>query len=210
LAYLVTDANRFAGLGQEWFWTEVFHLPESKHWYIEHAETVSIHRKRERLSFEKLAKIYGVSKPTIAAAVKHYLETHPGVKDEVRLGTGGSRRRHDVEPIADEVRRLWWVEHWSKLMLARKFECSETTINRALKVAYGRTGEPVPSNDDRRQHQLREARRMLEAGYDLEGMADGLHVSGNQVRVLLKESFAAEGKSMPDLRRRENKPRTSG
>lgn len=149
--------------------------------------------------------MFGVSKPTIAHANRYYLETHPGAKDEVNLSAGGSRKKRlDVRPIAQEVRSLWWDEHRSKLRLTRKYGCAETTINRALKVAYADTGEQVPSTEDRRQQQIAVGRKMLDDGHGLEEIANALDVAGFTAHNYLKQSFETEGKSMPDLRRREN------
>jgi hypothetical protein len=204
LGYFATATERFAGVDDSFFWVDTFQVPDAPvPWYIKNAEVVFTLRQKEMLSYDGLVGKFGKSKPTMMAACKHYLKTHPGAVDNVKLSAGGSRRKRiDVRPIADEVRRLWWDEGSSKLDLADKYHCPSTAIDRALTVAYAKTGEKVPTEEQRRQYRRGLARKLLLDGEYLEEIARTLHASEVTVRTLLKESFAADGKPMPDLRRR--------
>ncbi len=207
LADFAADPNRFSGLGDEWFWIDIFQVPGPRvPWYVEHAEAVFKRRQEKKLSYDELAREFGTSKPTAMAAVRHFLETHPEAVDAVELSAGGSRRkRMDVAPIADEVRKLWWDDNWSKQQLGVKYSCATTTIDRALAKAYAKTGEKVPTEEEHRQHKIDQARKLHDDRTQLADIARVLRMSDVCVRRLLRESFAAQGQPMPDLRRRKSK-----
>jgi hypothetical protein len=204
LNYYATDPKRFAGLGERFFWTDTFQIPAKElPWYKEHAEEVFSLRQAQKLSYESLSRVFKKSDPTMRAACVYYLDTHPGAVDEVKLLAGNSgTKRIDVGPIADEVRKLWWEDGWSKLQLAVKFNVAATTIDRALKLAYAKTGEKVPTKEERQQYQMQRAHGLLDAGESVDNIARILHTSDVTVRKLLRKSFAAKGLPIPDLRRR--------
>jgi DNA invertase Pin-like site-specific DNA recombinase len=200
-AEFAADPNRFSGLSEDWFWTDTFQIPVKKSWAEEHAEAVFRRRQEARLSFAKLAKEFGVTPPTIRSAIDAYLADHPELKDEVDLPRGGKRPpRFNIEEFAGEARALW-KSGWSKLRLAEKYGCSTPVIDKALKLAYEQDGMPMPKDRDRRKVRIASARKMLESGKPLEDIAGDLGVSDATARKYLKESFAAEGKEMPDLQR---------
>jgi len=60
----------------------------------------------------------------------------------------------------------------------------------------------MPSRKELRQKKLAEARRLLDVGQQLEEIATAMKVSDVTARKYLRESFAAKGKPMPDLRSR--------
>jgi DNA invertase Pin-like site-specific DNA recombinase len=140
--------------------------------------------------------------PTIGAAIRHHVATHPGERDMVQLRRGGKRRpKLDHAKIAQEVRPLWEAGT-SKEALARKHECSATTIANALKQSYRDEGASMPSQSELRQRAIAEARRLHDAGTSQEEIARALRTCVITVRTYLRESFKAEGMQMPDLRRR--------
>jgi hypothetical protein len=55
-ASFVADPNRFEGLGEEWFTTFRFNIPESTSWAKENAEAVFKRRKSAGLPYSKLHK----------------------------------------------------------------------------------------------------------------------------------------------------------
>jgi len=203
LAEFAADTDRFAGLSDDWFWTDEFQIPDKPpSWVAENAEGVFLRRQEAKLSHGNLAAEFGVSKPTIGAAIKHYLATHPDAKDEVNLASGGARPiKFNIELFADEARQLW-ESGWSKSELAEKYGCSTPTIDKALALAYEQSGLPMPTRKDRQSMKNAEARQLLDAGRSLDEIAEALKVSDVTARKYLKASFAAEGKAMPDLRRR--------
>ena len=201
-AFLAADPKRFAGLPEQWFWTDTFRIPARTSLAAENSERVFRRRQESKMSQKQLAIEFEVSPPTIGAAIRHYLKTHPGERDMVELQRGGKRRpKFDLVKLGDEARPLW-IDGWSKEKLADKFECSAPTIDKALRDKYKREGAIMPSQSELRQGKVAEARRLLDAGTSMEDIANSLVTSVNTVRTYLRESFAAEGKRMPDLRRR--------
>jgi hypothetical protein len=205
-ADMAADPERFAGLPDDWFWEDVFQIPDRRpSWVVENAEMVFQRRQEGNLSHSRLADEFGVSKPTIATAIKHFLATHPDAKDEVHLASGGARPiKFNIETFADEARQLW-ENDWSKLKLAEKYGCSTPTIDKALAFAYEQAGLPMPTRKDRQNAKSTEARQLLNGGRSLDEIAAALKVSDVTARQCLKASFAAEGKAMPDLRSHRGK-----
>jgi hypothetical protein len=201
LAEFAADSDRFAGLGEDWFWTDEFQIPDRPlSWVDQNAQRVFGRRQEAKLSHAKLAAEFGVSKPTIRAAINRHLATHPDAKDEVNLSSGGARPpKFDLTEFGHEARALW-AAGWAKLKLAKKYGCSTPTIDKAIAWAYDQAGLPVPTRADRQSVRVAEARQMLDTGHSLDEIVDALKVSDVTARKYLNASFAAEGKPMPDLR----------
>ena len=203
-ASFVADVDRFAGLGDEWFWEDEFTIPESLSWAAENAEAVFRRRQTANLSYAKLATEFGVTPPTIGAAVRLYLADHPDESD-IKLPRGGKRRRKfDLSQFADEARRLWDEGGWSKEELARKYGCSAPTVDKAIAYAYAQEGSKMPTREELRRGKAEEARRLLDAGKSLDEIAATMKISDVTARRYLHDSFAANGEEMPDLRRRKS------
>jgi hypothetical protein len=201
-ANFIADSDRFKGLGEEWFWIDEFAIPAPTSWVKENADAVFQRRQATRFSYAQLAREFEVTPPTIGAAIRCYLKTHPGEKDEVCLQRGGKRRpKFDLGKMADEARQLW-IEGVSKEKLAKKYGCSAPTVHKAIAFAYTQEGLPMPTREEARHGKVIEARRLLDEGQRLEAIAAAMKISDVTVRRYLHDSFAAEGKSMPDLRRR--------
>ncbi len=202
-ANFIANSERFAGLGDEWFWTDEFSIPESTSWAAENAAAVFRRRQEARLSFRKLAEEFKVTSPTIRAAIHHYLHEHPEERDEVQLKSGGQRPcKFDLSKFAADAKKLW-TEGWSKERLAEKYGCSAPTVSKAIAWAYNQENISMPATEGARTAKVNEARRMLDAGTPLEEIAVTMKVSNGTIRKYLQQSFAAEGKAMPDLRRKK-------
>lgn len=202
-ANFIANSERFAGLGDEWFWTDEFSIPESSSWAAENAAAVFRRRQETRLSFRKLAEEFKVTSPTVRAAISHYLRQHPDERDEVHLQRGGKRPcKFDLTQFANEARRLW-KEGWSKEKLAKKYGCSAPTVSKAIALTYSQENVSMPTTEGARDEKVNEARRMLDAGTPLEKIAAAMKVSNGTIRKYLQQSFAADGKAMPDLRRKK-------
>ena len=201
LVQFATDTNRFAGLGDEWFWIDEFTQPGRRpSWPEANAERVFRRRQQSGLPYSKLAEEESVTGPTIGAAMKHYIETHPGARDEVHLRRGGRRKpKFNLAAFAEEARALYEAG-WPKEKLATKFECSPPTIVKALDLAYQSKGSRLPSRADRRAAKAAEARRLFDERPSLVYIAAAMNVSDTTARKYLAESFRAEGEPMPDLR----------
>jgi len=191
-------------LPEKWVDETVFHMPKLTSWAEDHAEEVFQRRQEAKLSYAKLASEFGVTPPTARAAVQHYLASHPEAKDEVNLPRGGKRPpKFDLSEFGHEARNLWEAG-WSKLKLADKYGCSSPTVDKALAWSYAQDGQKMPAEQNRREAKIRQARSMLDDGQSLEDIAKSLDVSDVTARQYLKESFAAEGQPMPDLRKRRS------
>jgi hypothetical protein len=69
-AHQAADVDRFAGLGPEWFWDDVLHVPRKTCWSEEHAEVVLAQREETGWSLAKLAEHFGRSIPTVRRALQ--------------------------------------------------------------------------------------------------------------------------------------------
>lgn len=108
--------------------------------------------------------------------------------------------------VVPKLQAAGWESGWPKLKLAEKFGCSTSTIDKALAWAYEQDGMPMPSRADRRSARVSMARALLEEGRSLDEIAETLKGSDVTARAYLRESFAAEGKAMPDLRGEPRRP----
>lgn len=200
-ASFIADVDRFAGLSDDWFWIDEFRMPATFSWAAMNAEAVFLRRREARLSFAKLATEFDVTPPTARAAVRAYLAAHPGEQD-IALPRGGRRKaKFDLAAIADEARQRW-IDGESKESLARRFACSAPTVGKAIAYAYERDGLPMPTRAEARRAKVTEARRLLDEENSLDDIAAAMKCSDTTARQYLRESFAAEGRPMPDLRRR--------
>lgn len=195
------DPHRFAGLGDEWFWMDELQIPDAvPSWAAEHAEAVFRRRQESKLSYAKLAVEFGKTPPTIGAAIRQYLQSHPDAKDSVALQRGGKRPKNfDLSKFGAEARQLW-LEGWSKEKLATMYSCSPPTIDKAIEWAYAQEGLPMPTRQARKNFKVAEARRLLDQRKALDEIATNMKVSDVTARNYLQESFRLEGKQMPDLR----------
>jgi len=200
-AHFVADVDRFAGLGDEFFWVDEFLIPEALSWASENAEAVFRRRQATRASYAKLAVEFEVTPPTIGAAIRCFLAAHPEERD-IELPRGGKRKpKFDLSTFADEARQLW-IDGESKEKLAERFGCSAPTVGKAIAFAYEREGLTMPTRSEAHRAKVDEARRRLDAEESLAEISAAMKISDVTARGYLNESFAAEGKPMPDLRRR--------
>ena len=202
LVHFASDPNRFADLADKWFWEDEFHVPGRKiSWVEENAEAVFMRRQESRLPYSALAIEFKVSIRTIGNAIDYYLAQHPDEKDGVTLRRGGKRKpKFNLASFGVEARQLW-ESGWSKEKLAEKFDCSAPTITKALVWAYAVDGLEVPVRITAHDAIVAEARRLLDDKKSLNVIAERMKLSTTTIRKYLKESFSAEGKAMPDLRR---------
>lgn len=198
-ADFVADVERFAGLGDEWFWIDEFTIPPTSSWASDNAEIVFRRRQETRFSYAKLAAEYGVTAPTIGAAIRCYLAAHPDATD-IQLQRGGKRKpKFDLAKTGPEAKQRWLAGE-TKEKLARHFNCSLPTLDKALAFAYRQEGLTMPTRAMSRAAKVAEARRRLDCGETLEQIAAALDISDLTARAYLQASFVAEGTSMPDLR----------
>ncbi len=203
LREFVADSDRFGDLGDEWFDVIEYQVPKKVAWSVENATEVFERRRESKKTYRELAIEFGVSRPTISHAIEHFLQQHPERRQEIKV----PKKRPaiiDVGAFCEEARTLW-ESGISKLQLAQQYGCSEPVINRALSLAYERTGQTMPTKEERKKAQASKARGLLDDGRQLEEVAAELGVSRSSARKLLRSSFEAEGQTMPDLRTREHR-----
>lgn len=68
--HFALDPDRFADLPDEWFWIDEFAIPERQSWAESHAQEVAEFRLSTRLPMSKTADHFGVTIPTIRAALR--------------------------------------------------------------------------------------------------------------------------------------------
>jgi DNA invertase Pin-like site-specific DNA recombinase len=68
-ALTAADVNRFAALGQDWFWEDCFQVPSRTCWAEAHASAVTAKKAETGWSLEKLAEFFRKSIPTIRKAL---------------------------------------------------------------------------------------------------------------------------------------------
>jgi len=69
-AYEAADPNRFAHLGPQWFWEDIFRQPEPTFWAKEYALTVLAKREETKWSIARLASEFSKSPATIRKALQ--------------------------------------------------------------------------------------------------------------------------------------------
>ena len=137
------DSTRFEGFGREFFWEEEVFLEEKLPWYQVHSGAVG----RERLdgkTHEELAAQFGVTVPTIRAALKHAAKSVPEL---LKLPRKMPRSRWEDSHYDEVARRKIGGESVAKLAAA--FDVSEPLIRNALRIAASKgTSEVVTPADN--------------------------------------------------------------
>ncbi len=201
LSELASNPDRFAGLGDEWFWEIQLKVPESKSWAATNSDAIFQRRQEGRLSYTQLASEFGVSRPTIASAVKQHLQLHPDALD-IQLRSGGKRKpKIDLDGFADEALTLS-NQGWSKLKLAQRFGCSTPVISKALQHASSKSGELVASRKAATDAMVAQCRDLHDKKVPLKDISKQLGLSTTTLRKYLIKSYASEGAIKPDLRRK--------
>ena len=84
-AEFATDAHRFDGLDDPWFWCDALPIERPLPWPQAHAEEVANLRAQdpEKWSYRKLGEHFGVTKPTIGAALRFHEQSKSKPKSAV-------------------------------------------------------------------------------------------------------------------------------
>lgn len=196
------DTKRFAILGPEWFETITLQSPDHRCWSERHAEEVFLRRLETGRTYDQLAEDFGVSRPTISAAIHRYREQHPHAAAALNLPRKKRQVKFKVEEFGAEARQLWEAGA-TKLKLAERFNCSPPIIDKALAWASAQDGRPLPTRASRSETHAREAKRLHGQGRSLDEISLEMGISVSTARKYLKLAFRAEGEEMPDLRTRE-------
>lgn len=131
-AHFAAESNRFANVGDQWFWIENLQIPAKTCWASEHAAQVAT-KRAEGVTMEELAKYFGKTIPTIRDALRRAGKQDPAIHN---LPRKMPRRRWAVDhadEVADLKRRGMSVDE-----IAAKMDKSDTTIREALRLAQER------------------------------------------------------------------------
>ena len=109
------------------------------------------------------------------------------------------------QKIADEVRELW-LEGVSDLEMARRFVCSDVTVQKAFAWWHTSKNLQVPNKETRRLALRNRVKRLYDERVPLKEIAKQVGVSDVTARQLLEDWHAAHGLSMQDRRTRRHLP----
>jgi len=143
-ADFAADPYRFAGLGEQWFWLDVFQIPgKTTSWAEENAESVKSRYDElaavsgKKPSLKVLAAEFGKSRPTISAALK--IAEHGGPIRDARCKEPDSPHV-DAKALADEFARLEREEGIQRAAIAKRFGVHRNTVARVLNDWYAKRG----------------------------------------------------------------------
>jgi site-specific DNA recombinase len=131
--YLAVDVNRFAGLGEEWFTVDEFQIEPRQSWTRRNARDVAEYRLRTHATVEKTAEHFGVTSPTILAALK-YAKTEHGLDAQGRRlsnSTWSTWSRLNARQVAEFLAQ----PGATKQSAAIHFDKAVSTIESALRIA---------------------------------------------------------------------------
>jgi hypothetical protein len=142
-AHWAADVNRFADLGEDWFWEDESVIPEATFWSKEHAwEVAKLKIDGDHMTNERLAEHFGVTIPTIRKALRFAREQDPALAP--LLGKIARTRWEDLNYC--EVYKLKTEKTMSVPQLAAHFGKSEPTIRKALELAQSEVHGSVSSD----------------------------------------------------------------
>lgn len=125
----VADPHRFAGLSEEWFWEDTFQIPVKTYPFQEMAIEVATQRLAGQ-THESLAKVFGVTVPTIRKALRYAANVDERLRELPRkMPRNRWHEDHAHEVAAKKAEGLGTNE------LAAFFGKSDTTIRKALEHA---------------------------------------------------------------------------
>lgn len=140
LAHWACDPHRFAGLPEGWFDEYEFRVPEKLSWAEEHAREIAEYRLTKNASMEATAAHFGVSIPTIRAALEYARDLHglDAFGKVVSRPTLPNWSRQNAAAVAAFVHELKQTMHGKMAVLraaVAHFGKSEPTIRKALAFA---------------------------------------------------------------------------
>ncbi|MCC9598923.1 recombinase family protein [Stieleria sp. JC731] len=143
---MATDPHRFAMLPNDWFWIDVFQIPERSCWTKDNRDAV---RRRyqevqsatgRKPSANALAREFGVSRPTILAALDHAQRDDTVVPQHRRQPTIKVKGNPNVEA---EIARLH-DSGMSNKEIGSVVGIGRSTVTKALDRLYEDRGVPRP------------------------------------------------------------------
>ena len=109
--------------------------------------------------------------------------------------------------IATEVKKLWDA-NFAVVEIARRLDCCDMTVWKAIAEWYCVRGLPAPTAKDRRQRLMQRGRQLYEEeGWQIKDIAAEFGYSPRGMKLLIEQSYKAEGREMPDGRSRRHRPK---
>ena len=156
---------------------------------------------------KEIASELHCSPSTVTKLIDFWFEWRGQVKPDPRARAATLRKGQKGPPlyerISENVKSLW-DQGVSVLKMAKDLKCSTMAITHALSHWHRTRGLPVPTGRSRLRTRAARARQLYDEGWPLKDIAEELGYSHNGLRMVLKESFAANGQSMPDGRLRRH------
>lgn len=128
-ANTAADPNRFAGLGEKWFWEDTFQIPEKTWPFQQMAIEVATERQKGKTHAE-LAEMFDATPPTIRKALAHAAEVDERFREmPTKMPRVRWHKEHALEVAAKKA------EGFGTNELVKHFGKSDTTIRAALEHA---------------------------------------------------------------------------
>ena len=143
LNQFAVDPRRFAGLGDEWFSEDVFHLPEKSCWAEEHSREVAEFRLSTHCSIQRTADHFGKTPPTIRKALRYAKLAHD--IDATGKGVTHPIRRNWARDNAEAVAEFFQQPGATMKAAAAHFKKSEPTIRKARDLANEQEDQVAPT-----------------------------------------------------------------
>jgi site-specific DNA recombinase len=107
--------------------------------------------------------------------------------------------------IADEAKNLWSHDLFPTAVVARRLNCSTTTVNASVRFWFESRGLPVPTFEDW-SDRLEQRVVMLfdENGLEIQAIGDAVHLGRTRVMEIVRDACRRLGKELPDGRTRRS------
>lgn len=140
------DPGRFSELGPEWFAEVKFQVPEKKSWAEQHAVEVASFRLENKSTMDETAAKFGVSVPTIRAALRIAKSEHGLVAFGKRLSNATWKCWFRVN--ASRVDEYMRQPGATIAAAAQHFGKAEVTIKKAMQFAASQRSSQYPESDE--------------------------------------------------------------
>ncbi len=221
LLFRPDDPQRFAHLADQWFWNDPLPIQTGRRpcWAAEHAqEVLKMTTQHPVWNQNKLAKHFGVSRPTI----RHALRIANG-EDNPRQPRKPKPHGPRAADIAEQAYQLYNVEGKKIAEIGTILGVSRNTASQALDLAYAQRGEKRPDGrkvaGKRRvkpAHEKKAAKlepqvmELFHAKWEYGEIANELNTHRDMVTRIVRNWHRRHGKTPPDGRsRRQYLPRKS-
>lgn len=158
----------------------------------------------------EIAKILGWSKSQVTKILKFWFESRGLTMPDGRARRSTLPQKQSVVPqyqrIVEEAKRLWDA-NFAVVEIARRLDCCDMTVWKAIAEWHRVRGLPIPTAKDRRQRLMQRGRQLYEEGCQIKDIAAELGYSPRGMKLLIEQSYKAEGREMPDGRSRRHQPK---